>query len=515
MKTKFLLTLIIFLAGMQLRCHSQFNEGDSLSFWSPSYIDWPPLWGAPQREIQTVCKKAGNHCYVFTDITGPQISQADADNLVQTFDNQYYDALTSKYGPVPDVFDGDSNIFIVFLDENNWCGYFDPGQQMTDSMVLATWGKHSTEREIIFVASQCYQTAEEIVAHEFGHLLHWQQDHSPEPAINPTHYWEDAWVDEGFSTFAAIYLTENIFQHNIPDNYSFFTYDPDIPLIYFSDYNQVKLFMLFMFEHYGGWNYISTLISNQLNGIPGVQSTLGSLGYTQSFDDVFEQWVIANYIDDSLYDGGKYRYTHYDFYPCALSDIHSSFPLSTVQSTVNPYAADYIGFTSSTPKTITITFNGQPDSKFRVDMILKNSMNGSTDTVISMPLDSLNRGTYTTSGFGAAYDMAVMAVMNLDSTIHDTYKATYSYAAAETSGVTENNESNVDIFMNPATSVLLVNGTRGMAYYAELLSPCGSVCYSSTFCGSTAINTRDLAHGIYLFRITGSKQCAVKKIIIR
>ncbi len=88
---------------------------------------------------------------------------------------------------------------------------------------MRIWDRHSNQREIIYVAASAFTYLDDVVPHEFGHMLHWRQDHSPEPIENPTKYWEDAWVDEGFSTFAEIYLTENIYQHDVPDNGTFFT----------------------------------------------------------------------------------------------------------------------------------------------------------------------------------------------------------------------------------------------------------------------------------------------------
>ena len=182
---KFLVIIIIAFIGKQNSCFSQYNDGDTLKFWSVTYIDWPPLQSSPQRLVNAICKKAGNHCYVFVEDSATQPLQANVDSLVHTFDYHFYDSLTTRYGPVPNVFDNDSNIFILVLNEPSWYGYFDPGQQMSDSMVYAQWNRHSCQREIIYVSADHFNYAVDIVAHEFGHLLHWQQDHSPEPIINP------------------------------------------------------------------------------------------------------------------------------------------------------------------------------------------------------------------------------------------------------------------------------------------------------------------------------------------
>ncbi|MEI8204001.1 MAG: T9SS type A sorting domain-containing protein [Bacteroidota bacterium] len=454
-----LLLLTIAFAGiMQTSSAQTIHVGDTMSFWSVSYIDWPPLWGVPQRVVHGVCKSVGNHCYVFVEDVATQPLQADIDTLVNHFDTHYYPDLTVKYGPVPDVFDNDPKVFILVFDESNWSGYFDPGQQMPDTMLQAHWNMHSNQREMIYVAANSFSFVQEIVAHEFGHMLHWQQDHSPEPPSNPTKWWEEAWVDEGFSTFAAIYLTEDIFQHNVMDNAAYFVSNPDKSLIYFSDYDQVKLFMLFMFEHFGNWNYISTLISNQLNGIDGVNSTLSMLGYTQRFDDAFEQFAIANFIDDTVYAGGKYSYAHYNFASCHVANTLAAFPTGTKTGTVSSYAVDYISFNKSTQSPVFITFDGESGKKFRLDFIKMDNATSTVKEVVSLIPDNNNHISYYVDSLGSAYNKVIMAVMCVDSTVHETFTASYTYSATPSAASIGDltSEDTIVVFPNPANNTVSI-----------------------------------------------------------
>lgn len=510
------LLIIVVMLSMQPNCFSQFIEGDTATFWSVTYNDWPPLIGSPQREIKATCKKSGAHCYVFVEnIAAQQPSQTNVDALVSNFDNHWYDSLTNAYGPVPNVFDNDPKVFIVIFEENDWWGYFDPGQQMPDTMVMRLWDRHSNQREIIYVASSASNNLNDVVPHEFGHMLHWQQDHSPEPAVNPTKYWEDAWVDEGFSTFAEIFLTENIYQYNVLDNEAFFANNPDKPLIYFSDYNQVKLFMLFMYEHYGQWNYIHTLISNQLNGIAGVNSTLSQLGYSENFDDAFEQWTMANYVDDSLYAGGKYAYAHYNFPAAYNSQTHATFPTGLMSETLNPYGADYVLFTATTPKPITIEFNGQPDSKYRVDLILKNKVTNRVDSILNVSLDGSNHALFEIDSLGSAYNKAVMVVMNLDSAIHEGNTASYSYSATIKVGVEDQELNNrISIFPNPSKEKLYVVVSHNQPSQLEIRDVEGRLLMGQSFVNSTIADLNGFAKGIYLVKVINDLGIVVKKIVV-
>jgi hypothetical protein len=386
-RSKFLFVLLFVLA-FPLSSRAQIEEGDTLSFWSVSYVDWQPDVPVPQREIGAVCNRVGEECYVFVDTTLAQLpSQPRIDAMVDAFDTEYSQNLPPLYGPTPDEFDGDPRIFILIIPPEEWTGYFDPAQQMADSLVLRLWEKHSSEREIVYLASTAFTYNAElyVLAHEFGHMLHWGQDHSPEPPENPAKYWEDAWIDEAFATFASVYLIEDVNAPDVYDYSAFFATQPDLSLIHFQSYDQVQLWATFMWEHYGGADFMSTLIADQENGVPGIRNTLTDLGYAETFEDTFEHWVIANYLDDEEYEGGTYSYHHYNFPPCHLASVHSTYPTGLRTSTVFSFAVDYIAFDTASPAPITIDFTGDSTSVFRVSCILFNRASSDVVGIQSVP----------------------------------------------------------------------------------------------------------------------------------
>jgi hypothetical protein len=424
-----LILFLILLSSHHLFC--QVSIGDTLQFWSVAYIDWQPNPSFEQRNINAVCKSVGNNCYVFIDI---EINNPPSDKqinpLVNIFDTDFVPNFTSLYGPVPDEFDNDPRIYILIIPNEGWAGYFDPAHQMADSLVWQIWGKHSNQKEIIYMVHDAFPNYSDLVlSHEFGHMLHWGRDHSPEPPGNPVKYWEDTWIDEGFATFASVYLLENINQHDIYDNQAFFASYPDLSLINFitgASYNQVKLWMTFVWEHFEEGNFISTLINEQPNGIKGVVNTLGALGYTESFDEVFEQWIIANFLDNKNYLGGKYGYFHYNFPACLISTAHSQFPMGIKTGSVSSYAADYIMFSSSTPRDISIHFDGVDTSKFRLSFLKLGNTNSQIYSVKSVLPDSLNSASFYFDSLGINVKKIIMVVMNTDASVGENQKAAYT-----------------------------------------------------------------------------------------
>ena len=217
-----------------------------------------------------------------------------------------------------------------------------------------------------------------------------------------------------------------------------------------------------MYEHYGGLDFISTLISEQANGIAGVVNTLGSLVYNESFDDTFEHWVLTNYLDDEQYMNGLYGYHHYNFPGCHLTNNHNSFPVEQRTDSVSSYAVDYITFTTTVSRPISISFSCDSTSKFRLSFILLNTQNPSLVNIVSVPLDTLNTAYFNANGFGSLYDKIVMVVINIDSTLDENSSSDYEYTATLThhiiSGKKEgiysfNLEQNYPNPFNPSTKI--------------------------------------------------------------
>lgn len=360
-------------------------------------------------------------------------------NLVYLFDTSFVPTLSPLYGPIPDEFDNDPHVYIIMVPNEGWTGYFDPAHQMPDSLTWLIWSKHSNQKEIIYLSEDVFYYEPEItLAHELGHLIHWGRDHSPEPPENPVIYWEDIWIDESFATFAPVYLIEDIDREDVFDYGAFFAYDPDISLINFADYNEVKLWMTFMWEHFGADNFITTLINDQSNGIEGVINTLYTLGYTESFNEVFEQWIISNFLDDKIYQGGKYGYLHYNFPQCLLSASYDNYPTGIKTGSVSSYAADYILFTSTTPGDINIYFDGTDSSEFRLSFLELGNNNSQIYSIVNTEPDSLNNAFFHYDSLGTDVKRIVMVVMNTDESIGGDEKMNYTYSAERILGTESN-----------------------------------------------------------------------------
>ena len=134
--------------------------------------------------------------------------------------------------------------------------------------------------------------------HEYEHMIHSDIDAD-----------EPSWVDEGLADLAGFLCG---YGHSSGHIANYLVYHPYTALTFWGsgleDYGASYLFQLYLYEKFGGAAFTSALVQEQANGIKGIENTLTAFGYTETFDEIFDAWTIANYIDDTRKAGGKYGY---------------------------------------------------------------------------------------------------------------------------------------------------------------------------------------------------------------
>ncbi|MHA2037573.1 MAG: hypothetical protein ACW98X_14145, partial [Promethearchaeota archaeon] len=209
-------------------------------------------------------------------------------------------------------------------------------------------------------------------AHEFQHLIH--HDRDPD---------ELSWVNEGCST-----LAEWLCGYGFPSGHieEYLLWFWDTPLViwegYLADYGVSFLWAYYMYEHYGGAEVLWDLVQDQANGIAGWENALAANDIHRSFDQIFQDWCIANYLDDPSFCGGRYGYFGLDIpsddsYGMSIQlamELWDSwyagtgyfewfvdkYPHDGAYILVGrglPYTASYVEFTK-TPKLFEIDFDG-------------------------------------------------------------------------------------------------------------------------------------------------------------
>ncbi|MFX1496114.1 MAG: hypothetical protein ACFFBH_01170 [Promethearchaeota archaeon] len=160
---------------------------------------------------------------------------------------------------------------------------------------------------------------ESATAHEFQHNIH--RDWQPHP---------EAFMNEGCS-MAAEFLSG----YPYPWSYvPYFLATPDNSLIEWgdqsdnnilADYAHSLMWCTYLADHYGP-EFLTQYVQSGIAGIEGINAALDYLGYTESFDDIFHDWRIANLIHSDYPGKGRYNYKSIDLGEFLAGDFTWEIP---------------------------------------------------------------------------------------------------------------------------------------------------------------------------------------------
>ncbi len=307
--------------------------GDPKTFWRWDLSVMPPSW----VQEPATCRAVGELSYVFVadnqwDIN---MNQEDVDlvmsfledSTLNTTDYGIVEMDTLFFGPIPDELDADEKVIFFFSEIGQFGGYvfdgyFSSFNQMTEAeaqQVAPPEGPaHSNECEMLYMS--CYpvnptsMSTLSVLSHELEHLIHWGTD-----------YYEESWVDEGCAELAMV-----LFGH--PDPISDFNTDPNNNLTTwtideFWEYDQVMLFFTYLYEQFGA-ELIKEIVRNPSQSTAGIDAAFANVGIDTTFTEVFTNWTLANFIDDTNFAEGQYGYELLNLPTFAFEYLVGGYPFN-------------------------------------------------------------------------------------------------------------------------------------------------------------------------------------------
>ena len=326
-----------------------YEEGDVITFWV-SNVDTDENF---QIEAELAVKSKHLYMWVETD------ADVDVDALRRSaamFDDVIYPTNREFFGSewTPGV-DNDPRLHVLHAQNlgATIAGYYSSADEVSSVV-----NPFSNEKEMFYInldnnepGSRFYNAT---LAHEFQHMIHWNQD------LN-----ESTWLNEGASELAT-QLT-GLFRSDsgiLPDQV--FAEDPDLQLNTWPDsedsyahYGNAYLFMNYFLSRFGE-EATKALVADPANGMESVDDVLRRFGYDFGADDLFADWVVANWLDDPSLDEGRWGYPDYDPSPMNVAERHRKLPAEG-EGDVSQYAADYIRIKAKGD--VLIEFAGQPTNK--------------------------------------------------------------------------------------------------------------------------------------------------------
>ena len=295
--------------------------------------------------------------YFFVE-EGVQVTESDVRSLVDEFQNKTYPTNREFFGSewIPGV-DGDPHLYMLYAR-----GLGKHTQAYCDSASEFSHLAHpySNEKEIIVLNADAGQLNDPYwrptLAHEFQHMIHWYQNRNAE-----------TWLNEGASMLAQ---TINGFDAGTKMP---FLNGPDLQLNAWADlssslseagghYDSAYLFMKYFLDRFGR-KATQTLVANHATGITAVDSTLATLGLSDSVtdktltaEDVFADWAVANFLNDSSLAQGQYGYQGFAEKVPGPTDTISDCPTGPISANVHQFGTRYIEITCQ--GNLTINFTG-------------------------------------------------------------------------------------------------------------------------------------------------------------
>jgi len=309
--------------------------GDQQTFWVNNEDTRANL------QVTATLRYITPHVYFWVENTA-HYNASEMKQLVDAFENKIYPTDRAFFGSewTPGV-DDDPHIYILYSGNlgSSVGGYFSSPDEY-----LPQVRKYSNAHEMFYINSSenladpyTYGT----LAHEFQHMIHWNQDRN-----------EGALLNEGFSELATFL--------NKYDNGNFDTYylsNPDINLTDWlgtagantAHYGANFLFVDYFLNRFGE-ETTKALVHDQQNGLDSLDDVFKQQNITDPLtgkvitaDDFFLDWTIANFVQDGSVGDGRYTYQNYPNAPHAIpTETVSNCPADNVTRTVNEYGVDYI-----------------------------------------------------------------------------------------------------------------------------------------------------------------------------
>ena len=346
----------------------------------------------PEQQVTATCLAIGKNIYLYIENSFQHMmTAAEAREIVAEFDSRIYPQVHRWIGfewrPGLDL---DTKITLLMHDvgANNsgrdFGGYFSSTDQ--DPTALNSNRREMVYMDIFQFRERSRFTFYNSLAHEFAHLVNWYQNGGTS---------DERWIEEGMASFVEWAIYRNV--HSIfIDGY---LEDPSVSLTsansFETYYGASFSLLLYLFEQHGGERFIREFARQDLLGIRGIDAALTSLGRSERFSDVFQNWALANFVND-LSRGGilGYRNLRNRRVAAQVKQV-SSYPIIR-SANVEDWGVEYIVF-RNLPNRIEIALDGAGDGALHAQLVLLRS--DRAGSVHPITFDEDNNGKIELSGF--------------------------------------------------------------------------------------------------------------------
>lgn len=295
------------------------------------------------------------HLYFWIE-ENVDFEREDVAKLCEEFEGQIYPLNREFFGSekTPGI-DDDEHLFIVYTTKMTGAlGYFSSADTLPQAIE-----PYSNEAEIFMLSASYAHLDDEstygVLAHEFQHMIHQNLDAN-----------ESTWINEGFSELAVLLNgydpggTDWLYARNPDIQLNFWPRDEVESTL--PHYGASFIFMTYLYDRFGE-EFSRRLVADPANDLASIDEVLTDLqkrsdGERLNADDVFQDWSIANLLQDTAIEDGRYGYKNLP----ELSSFRVDGKIDCTTAVKNPftvrqYGVDYFSVKCDHP--LTIQFNGE------------------------------------------------------------------------------------------------------------------------------------------------------------
>lgn len=309
------------LATPELR--RQYKIGDKETFWVNRDLQ-------NQNEQATATLRYMNDVVYMWVEDGERVNDADLKKSADVFAEKIY-TTNRKYlgGEANPGVDNDPRLHILNARFENASGYFSQSDSLPSNV-----NRHSNGKEMFYINTRALRPGSEVydsvLAHEFAHMIHRNQNQRGEAS----------WITEGFGDLG---IELNGYQAG---HEQAFAENPDLQLnawdampgLSIPHYGAAYLFMSYQLNRFGT-DYIRDVFSTDTTGIHTIQRALDKHQTGLTFDRVFADWIVANFVNAPEL-GKQYNYATGDL-GIRPTAGYNQYPAHG-NDTVHQYGTDYI-----------------------------------------------------------------------------------------------------------------------------------------------------------------------------
>ncbi|MBZ0309181.1 MAG: immune inhibitor A [Anaerolineae bacterium] len=330
-----------------------YEVGDTETFYIGGSL------GTEVRQSEFVLAAAGEDVYLWVE-AGMDYDQDDAETITEVIQDQIIPTTRRLFGEEKDI-DGDPHVYVfnVFNAGPGIAGLYND----TDSYPNEIFDSSNEVNSLIMaVPMSDFYSYLSTWAHEFQHLVQAGRDDS-----------EATWYIEGVAevgSFLAIpeYFStgfQTIYLQSSTGNQLNYWPGPEASTLPY--YGGSSLFLTYVVQQYGEeWLY--HVANEPADDIIGYELALEAYGAVDpltgeivTFNDIFADWVMANYLNDPSVGDGRYAHTLLEFSPNQVQPSLEieSLPVELTASSVKQYGTQYYRVNTEGLETLSLDFTGQ------------------------------------------------------------------------------------------------------------------------------------------------------------